>query len=125
MMKHILTLCLTVVLTIGVVIGVYAGDEGPEETVKLPEAMQLMAAQKVDKVMTNQDALLKMVEKSPREFTRLRNDLIRVVSFFHQRKIDGAIVEFNRGYLFNSRIANATSQRIAFKEIELKELLYR
>jgi hypothetical protein len=57
----------------------------------------------VDTVRPAQDALLRQFEQQDREFTRLRNDELKIVSFFHQRNIGEAIVEkdFIR-YIFNS-----------------------
>jgi len=103
-MKYILITCLVVILTVaGGMTLVHAGDQAADDKIKIPGATELMAAQKVDKVRSNQDPLLQMVETSSREFTRLRNDLIKVVSYFHQRKIDEAIVEKNYvRYMFNS-----------------------
>ena len=50
-------------------------------------------AEKVDMVKPFEDHMLGQYEKSDREFLRLQNEELKIISFFHQRKIGEAIVE--------------------------------
>jgi hypothetical protein len=54
---------------------------------------QIRAAQKLSSVTPLQDSLLRSVDRSDRTFTRLENSQLRIVSYFHQRKIGEAVVE--------------------------------
>ncbi len=104
MIRYVITACLAIFMIIpGTWTSGYSEDNGIEKEAKLPSAVELMAAQKVTRVRPSEDALIRRIDSSPREYIRLRNDIIKVVSYFHQRKIDEAVVENNYiRYMFNS-----------------------
>jgi hypothetical protein len=75
------------------------------------------SAEQVDTVSPGQDAFLAHVEQQDIEFTRLRNDELKIVSFFHQRMIGEAIVEkdFIR-YRFNSETGELIDEERQWRE---------
>jgi hypothetical protein len=77
----------------------------------------IMAAQKVDRVAPGQDSLLRSVEKSDRVFTRLENTELKIISYFHQRKIGEAIVEkdFIR-YQFDTEARKLLEKKVQWRE---------
>jgi hypothetical protein len=74
-------------------------------------------AVQLDTVSPGQDALLAQVEQQDLEFTRFRNDELKIVSFFHQRTIGEAIVEkdFIR-YRFNSETGELIDEERQWRE---------
>lgn len=82
--------CLTIA---GVIRPVLGEDMAAVEVMGSQTAQEVMAAQRVDRVVPSEDDMLRSVDKSDRVFTRLENTKIKIVSFFYRRKIGEAIVE--------------------------------
>lgn len=76
-----------------------------------------MAVELVDMVAPSEDDLLSSVDKSDRVFTRLENTKLKIVSYFHRRKIGEAIVEkdFIR-YQFNTDTEELIEKTIRWRE---------
>ena len=84
-MKRIYLTILIAALAAGGLATMARGDNAAME--------QIRAAQKLSSVTPLQDSLLRSLDRSERTYTRLENSQLKVVSYFHQRKIGEAVVE--------------------------------
>ena len=117
-MRNVILTILIVSLAIAGLITPALGEEmAAQEDMGVQTAEEVMAAQKVDHIVPSEDDLLLSVEKSDRVFTRLENTKLKIVSYFHRRKIGEAIVEkdFIR-YQFNTDTGEVIEKTIRWRE---------
>lgn len=76
-----------------------------------------IAVELVDVVAPSEDHLLSSVDKSDRVFTRLENTKLKIVSYFHRRRIGQAIVEkdFIR-YQFDTETEELIEKKIRWRK---------
>ena len=117
MKNIILTLLIASLVIAGLMIPALGEDMSAEEGMGAQTAQEVMAAQRVDRVAPGEDDMLRSVDKSDRVFTRLENTKIKIVSFFHRRKIGEAIVEkdFVR-YQFDTETGNLIEEKRKWRE---------
>lgn len=116
-MKNVILTLLIVCLAIAGLITPALGEEMATEEEGVQTAEEVMAVQKVDHIVPSEDDLLLSVDKSDRVFTRLENTKLKIVSYFHRRKIGEAIVEkdFIR-YQFNTDTGEVIEKTIRWRE---------
>ena len=110
-MRNVIITLLIVSVAIAGLITQAFGEEMAAEDMGVQTAEEVMAAQKVDKVTPSEDDLLLSVDKSDRVFTRLENTNLKIVSYFHSRKIGETIVEKDYiRYQFNTETGRLIEQ---------------